>query len=84
MKRSPAVSVALCRSRWASRRTSIVRGQRGVGLIEVLVALLVLSVGVLAIIGMQISGKQANYDAVQRTPSAARRSMLGVGMSVLP
>jgi len=46
------------------------RKQSGVGLIEVLVALLVLSVGVLAIIGMQISGKQANYDAVQRTTAA--------------
>jgi type IV pilus assembly protein PilV len=46
------------------------RWQAGVGLIEVLVALLVLSVGILAIIGMQISGKQANYDAVQRTTAA--------------
>lgn len=46
------------------------RRQAGVGLIEVLIALLVLSVGVLAIIGMQVSGKQANYDAVQRTTAA--------------
>ncbi len=49
---------------------ALLRWQAGVGLIEVLVALLVLSVGVLAIIGMQISGKQANYDAVQRTTAA--------------
>ena len=46
------------------------RQQAGVGLIEVFVSLLVLSVGILAIIGMQISGKQANYDAVQRTTAA--------------
>jgi type IV pilus assembly protein PilV len=46
------------------------RRERGVGLIEVLVALLVLSVGILAVIGMQISGKQANYDAVQRTTAS--------------
>jgi type IV pilus assembly protein PilV len=44
--------------------------QRGVGLIEVMIALVVLSVGILAILGMQISGKQANYDAVQRTTAA--------------
>jgi type IV pilus assembly protein PilV len=41
--------------------------QRGVGLIEVLIALLVISIGILAVLGMQITGKKANYDAVQRT-----------------
>ncbi len=54
----------------ADASTRARHGQHGVGLIEVLVALLVLSVGVLAIIGMQISGKQANYDAVQRTTAS--------------
>lgn len=39
-------------------------------MIEVLIALVVLSVGILAILGMQISGKQANYDAVQRTAAS--------------
>jgi len=43
---------------------------RGVGLIEVLIALLVLSVGILGIIGMQITGKQTNNDAVQRTTAS--------------
>ena len=41
--------------------------QRGVGLIEVMIALLVMSIGILALVGMQLSGKKANYDAVQRT-----------------
>jgi type IV pilus assembly protein PilV len=43
---------------------------RGVGLIEVLVALLVLSVGLLGIVGMQITAKKANYEAVQRTSAS--------------
>ena len=52
------------------------RAARGVGLIEVLVALVVLAVGALAIISMQITGKQANYDAVQRTTAAQLASDL--------
>lgn len=43
---------------------------RGVGLIEVLIALLVLSVGLLGIVGMQITAKKANYEAVQRTTAS--------------
>jgi type IV pilus assembly protein PilV len=50
--------------------------QRGVGLIEVLIALVVLAVGALAIISMQITGKQANYDAVQRTTASQLASDL--------
>ena len=46
------------------------RAMRGVGLIEVLVALLVLSVGLLGIVGMQITAKKANYEAVQRTTAS--------------
>lgn len=44
--------------------------QRGVGLIEVMIAIVVVSIGILAILGMQITSKQANYDAVQRTTAA--------------
>ena len=46
------------------------RLQRGVGMIEVLVTFVIVSVGMLAIVGMQITGKQANYDAVQRTAAS--------------
>ena len=46
------------------------RSQRGVGMIEVLVTFVIVSVGMLAIVGMQITGKQANYDAVQRTAAS--------------
>jgi len=40
--------------------------RRGFGMIEVLITLLVLSVGVLGVIGMQVSTKKANYEAIQR------------------
>lgn len=53
-----------------AERAVPVSASRGVGLIEVLIALVVLAVGALAIISMQITGKQANYDAVQRTTAA--------------
>jgi type IV pilus assembly protein PilV len=46
------------------------RACRGVGLIEVMIAIIVVSIGILAVIGMQVTGKQANYDAVQRTTAA--------------
>ena len=46
------------------------RRMRGVGLIEVLIALLVLSVGLLGVVGMQVTAKKANYEAVQRTTAA--------------
>ena len=56
----------------ASRRQacSLPHRAAGVGMIEVLVALIVLSVGMLAVIGMQITGKQAYADSVLRTSAA--------------
>lgn len=56
--------------RSGSSRITATRTQRGVGLIEVLIALVVLAVGALAIIAMQLTSKQANYDAVQRTTAS--------------
>ena len=41
--------------------------QRGVGLVEVLIAVLVLTVGILGVAGLQITGKQALNDASQRS-----------------
>ena len=40
--------------------------QRGFSLIEMLVALIVFSVGLLAIAGLQTMSKQANFEALQR------------------
>jgi len=45
--------------------------QAGVALIEVAVAVLVLSIGVLGLAGLQISAKRAGYEAVQRTTASA-------------
>lgn len=44
--------------------------ETGVGLIEVMIALLIISIGLLAILGLQITSKKANRDAVQRTTAA--------------
>ncbi len=46
------------------------RGQSGVSLIEVLIALAVLSIGLLGVAGLQSAAKQSNYDAVQRTSAS--------------
>ena len=44
--------------------------QRGFSLLELLVALVVFSVGMLAIAGLQTVSKQANYEGLQRTTAA--------------
>lgn len=44
--------------------------QYGIGLIEILITLLIFSVGVLAIAGLQAVAKRNNYDAIQRTTAA--------------
>ena len=41
--------------------------QRGVGLIEVLIAVLVFSLGMLSLAAMQIGAKRASYEATQRS-----------------
>jgi type IV pilus assembly protein PilV len=48
-----------------------IRGaQRGFSLIEMLVALIVFSVGLLSIAGLQTVSKQANFEALQRTTAS--------------
>lgn len=44
--------------------------QRGFSLVEMLVALVVFSVGLLAIAGLQTMSKQANFEALQRTAAS--------------
>jgi type IV pilus assembly protein PilV len=44
--------------------------QRGYSLLELLVTLLVFSVGMLAVAGLQTVSKQANYEGMQRTTAA--------------
>jgi type IV pilus assembly protein PilV len=44
--------------------------QAGVTLIEVMVSILVLSIGALGLAGLQISAKRAGYEAVQRTDAS--------------
>ncbi|MES1944139.1 type IV pilus modification protein PilV [Salinisphaera sp. PC39] len=46
------------------------RRARGFGLIEVLITLLVFSIGVLAVAGLQAISKKNNYDALQRNTAA--------------
>lgn len=44
--------------------------QRGFSLLEMLVALVVFSIGLLAVAGLQSVSKRANYESVQRTTAA--------------
>ena len=50
-----------------SQRFEPQRLQRGVGMIEVLISMLVLSVGILNIAGLQTMAKKSNFNAIQRT-----------------
>ena len=43
------------------------KNAKGFSLLEVLIALIVLSIGLLGIAGLQVTSKQTNFDAIQRT-----------------
>jgi type IV pilus assembly protein PilV len=47
--------------------SSLAHRQRGVGLIEVLIAVLVFALGVLGMASMQVGAKRTSYDALQRS-----------------
>jgi type IV pilus assembly protein PilV len=47
--------------------SSVAHRQRGVGLIEVLIAVLVFALGVLGMASMQVNAKRTSYDALQRS-----------------
>lgn len=51
-------------------RLAVLKMQRGFSLLELLIALVVFSVGLLAIAGLQTVSKQANYEGLQRTTAA--------------
>jgi type IV pilus assembly protein PilV len=44
--------------------------QQGVGLIDVMIAVVIFSIGLLAISALQMVSKQSNYEAIQRTNAA--------------
>ena len=46
---------------------TITRAHNGFSLIELLIALIVFSVGLLAVAGLQTLSKQSNFEALQRT-----------------
>ncbi len=54
----------------AQRRRVVLKMQRGFSLLELLIALIVFSVGLLAVAGLQTVSKQANYEGLQRTTAA--------------
>jgi type IV pilus assembly protein PilV len=49
------------------KKKAIDNKQTGVGLIEVLVSVLVIAIGLLGTLGLQLSGKQSNHEAVARS-----------------
>jgi type IV pilus assembly protein PilV len=54
-------------NRTNQKKCTSINGQNGVGLIDVMVAILIFSVGMLAIAALQSVSKQSNYEAIQRT-----------------
>jgi len=48
-----------------------VKKQRGIGMIEVLIAMLIVSIGAAGLLSMQVSGKRIGYDALQRSSATA-------------
>lgn len=47
------------------------QGQKGVGLLEVLIALLIFTTGMMGLLSTQLAGKKAGYEATQRSIATA-------------
>jgi len=54
-----------------NRKNNLTQYQAGVGLIDVMVAVFILSVGLLAISALQLISKQSNFEAIQRSHASA-------------
>jgi type IV pilus assembly protein PilV len=54
-----------------TRRELAVGGNRGVGMLEFVVALLIFSIGMMGLLSAQLAGKKAGYDASQRSVATA-------------
>jgi type IV pilus assembly protein PilV len=52
-------------------RSVIASGQRGVGMLEFLIALLIFAVGMMGLIAAQLAGKRASFEASQRSTATA-------------
>lgn len=53
-----------------NRGIDTINNNRGIGLIEVLVTVVVLSIGLLGIAALQVMSKQSNFEAVQRSTAS--------------
>ena len=64
-------------SKWLTSRTSPARAQHGFTLVEILVAIVVLSFGVLGVVGMQAAALQSNRSARNQSTAVALGRELG-------
>ena len=53
------------------RRDRLPSAQRGIGMLEVLIALLIFATGMMGLITTQLAGKKAGYEALQRSIATA-------------
>ena len=66
MNNKPLKSPQLRQKALGFPQSHLAQGQKGVGLIEVLIAMLVLATGILGMAGLQLTSKRTSFEAVQR------------------
>jgi type IV pilus assembly protein PilV len=66
-----AISISPMARRLPTLNVSRGCGQRGIGMLELLIALLVFSLGMLGLLSAQLVGKKASFDASQRSVATA-------------
>lgn len=65
------MTMPTCRLRPSfTRCPTTLRPAQGIGLIEVLIALIIVAIGMLGIAGLQFMSKRSNFEAVQRTTAS--------------